>query len=217
MLGYIPRANTPLADTPLGRHPFADPPRKTSPPRQTSPPDRRLLQRTVCILPECILVTIMFTLNGIPPISKLAVFWTRTQPRNSIFNGIGQNPLTQRILFHFIYLNQVQRFHKSISSTVVDLGFFRSGCANSQKCYYFPIFSPKTVWKWKNLDPHGGVPGVPSGTDNVQIEYQKNKKDFQSKTNCSLSNMTQPTGREGRSGQVWTGPGALGGGGRVLM
>ena len=26
---------------------------------------------------------------------------------------------------------------------------------------YFPIFLPKTAWKWKNLDPQGDVPGAP--------------------------------------------------------
>ena len=29
------------------------------------------------------------------------------------------------------------------------------GCPNSQKCYYFSIFLPKTAWKWKNLDSQG--------------------------------------------------------------
>ena len=39
---------------------------------------------------------------------------------------------------------------------------FPRGCANSQKCYYFSIFLPKTAWKWKNLDPGGArVPGAP--------------------------------------------------------
>ena len=28
---------------------------------------------------------------------------------------------------------------------VVDPGFSRGGCANSQKCYYFSIFLPKTA------------------------------------------------------------------------
>ena len=33
---------------------------------------------------------------------------------------------------------------------------FPRGGANSQKCYYFSILSPKTAWKWKNLGPQGG-------------------------------------------------------------
>ena len=33
--------------------------------------------------------------------------------------------------------------------------FPEGGRANSQKCYYFSIFLPKTAWKWKNLDPQG--------------------------------------------------------------
>ena len=32
---------------------------------------------------------------------------------------------------------------------------FLRGCANSQKCYYFSNFLPKTAWKWKNLDRGG--------------------------------------------------------------
>ena len=34
---------------------------------------------------------------------------------------------------------------------------FPRGGANSQKCYYFSILSPKTAWKWKNLGPRGGA------------------------------------------------------------
>ena len=41
--------------------------------------------------------------------------------------------------------------------SVADPGFSPGGCANSQKCYYFSIFFPKTAWKWKNLDPQGGA------------------------------------------------------------
>ena len=44
---------------------------------------------------------------------------------------------------------------------------FWRGCVNSQKCYYFSIFLPKTAWKWKNLDPMGEhVPGEPLGSAN---------------------------------------------------
>ena len=39
---------------------------------------------------------------------------------------------------------------------------FPLGCANSQKYYNFANFLPKTLWKWKNLDPGGCVPGAPS-------------------------------------------------------
>ena len=39
--------------------------------------------------------------------------------------------------------------------SVADPGFSRRLCANSQKCYYFSIFLPKTACKWKNLDTQG--------------------------------------------------------------
>ena len=51
-----PRQTPAWADTPLGRHPPGQaPPEQTPPPRADNPP-RWLLQRTVRILRECILV-----------------------------------------------------------------------------------------------------------------------------------------------------------------
>ena len=52
--------------------------------------------------------------------------------------------------------------HKNKHTTVADPGFSLRGCANSQKCYYFSIFFPKSAWKWKNLDPQGARPSCPS-------------------------------------------------------
>ena len=59
MLGYTPpQADTPRADTSPGRHLQQTPPWEDTPLGQTPPPlpSRRLLQRTVRILLECILV-----------------------------------------------------------------------------------------------------------------------------------------------------------------
>ena len=57
---------------------------------------------------------------------------------------------------------QIPCFGFLVMSPVADPGFSPGGCANSQKCYYFSNFLPKTAWKWKNLDLRGArVPGTP--------------------------------------------------------
>ena len=48
---------------------------------------------------------------------------------------------------------------KMTTIAVVDPGF-SPGAGPTSKTYYFPIFSLKTAWKWKNLDPGGDVPGA---------------------------------------------------------
>ena len=57
--------------------------------------------------------------------------------------------------------------------SVADPGFSPGGCANSQKCYYFSIFLPKTAWKWKNLDPGGARPWRPQPLDPPMILFWK--------------------------------------------
>ena len=68
--------------------------------------------------------------------------------------------------FHFTF-----KIHKYIILFSGGSRIFPRGGANSQKCYYFSIFLPKTAWKWKNLDPQGGarVPGAPLGSANAII------------------------------------------------
>ena len=47
--------------------------------------------------------------------------------------------------------------------------------APTPKVGVLTYFLPKTAWKWKNLDPGGGVPGIPplrSTNENNQTEHQ---------------------------------------------
>ena len=58
-----------------------------------------------------------------------------------------------------------------VQTALADPGFSPGGCTNSQKCYYFSIFLPKTTWKWKNLQPQGGASlAPPLGSANGQLK-----------------------------------------------
>ena len=85
---------------------------------------------------------------------------------------------------------------------MADPGFFQGGAPTPKSVIIFQFFRRKLSENERIWTPWGRPWRPPPGTANAQIEYQINKKAFQLKTNCPLSVMSQPTGREGRSGQV---------------
>ena len=138
-----------LAKTTLGRPPWADPPRKTPQgdipqanplggyPPGGHPSGRHPLGRhPLGRYPLGRHTPADTPLGDTPPAdtSPARHLSTQTSPQRRPL------PRTVRILLEYILILYLP------TSPVADPGFSRGGCTNSQKCYYFSIFLPKTAW-----------------------------------------------------------------------
>ena len=80
---------------------------------------------------------------------------------------------------NWILVISISNDNKQCRDVTSDAGLYGSrifprGVRNLPKLLLFFKFLPKTAWKWKNLDPRGGVPGAPLGSAN-EIYHKKTR------------------------------------------
>ena len=88
------------------------------------------------------------------------------------------NNFKQYVLVPAPVLDQSEHFYTVLyfpilSLSLADPEFSREGCAKSQIETILQFFLPKTVWKWKNLDPQGcALPLDPPMTVRVTVPFR---------------------------------------------